>query len=92
MNTLHLFVIFSVCLALSACSASFPVKPDDAPGQTNSAVMDALERGKVVGQSIMRDGDKVSLSVRLPSRRKDSRGGSDVYLQADCSNGSAKWI
>ena len=92
MNTLRLFVIFPVCLVLSACGASFPVKPDADPGKTSKAVKDAIDKGAVVEQSVMRNDDKIFLSVRLPSARKDSRGGSEIYLQADCSNESAKWI
>ncbi|MDR3214266.1 MAG: hypothetical protein LBT71_10180 [Azoarcus sp.] len=82
---LRLLVVCPVLIAVSACSSSFPVKPDDDLAQTDRAVSAFVGKGKVVEQSLLRDGDRVSLSLR------DDKG-SSVHLQVSCSSSDADWI
>jgi hypothetical protein len=85
MTFLRLLIVFPVSFALCACGASLPVKPADNPGGTDNVVMKAIARGTVVEQSVLRDADKVSLSVRSPS-------GERLYLQTGCASGYADWL
>lgn len=84
MSILFRLAVFPLVIAVSACSSSFPVKPADELERTDRAVLAAVGKGKVVEQSVLRDEDKVSLSVQS--------GESLLYLQASCSTESAAWI
>ncbi|MDR1462291.1 MAG: hypothetical protein LBI68_04030 [Azoarcus sp.] len=77
-------VFIAVFTAISACSSSFPVKPADELDRTDRAVSSAVSKGKVIEQSVLRDGSKVSLSVQNDEGQ--------FYLQASCTTESADWI
>jgi hypothetical protein len=75
----RLLIAFPASFVLCACGSSLPVKPADNPGGVDRAVMNAVTtRGAVVEQSVLRDADKVSLSVRLPD--------GELHLQASCTS------
>ncbi|MDR0701060.1 MAG: hypothetical protein LBF61_01395 [Azoarcus sp.] len=84
MSMMLRLAVFPVVIAVSACSASLPVKPADELEQTDRAVSSALDKGEVVEQSLLRDGNKVSLSVQSDEGL--------FYLQASCAAGSAAWV
>jgi len=85
MNMFRFAAISTVGFALSACSVVFPIKPADDPNDTARAVESAASSGKVVEQSLMRDGSRLSMVLNLP-------GQGDLFLQTDCAAGSADWL
>jgi len=84
MKKSRLFALATVSLALSACSLVVPVKPADDPNQTDRVVSKAASSGKVVEQSLLRDGSRLAVTLNLP-------GQGDLHLQVDCANGNAEW-
>lgn len=82
----RMLAVFPAVVALSACVSSFPEKPADEPAQTDRAVSAFVAGGKVLEQSLLRDGDRLSLAVR------DGDGKGDVHLQVSCATGEADWI
>ncbi|MCL2875306.1 MAG: hypothetical protein FWF12_03245 [Betaproteobacteria bacterium] len=91
-----LFTIGSISSALFACSTpSSPPTPSSSQGQINHAVRQAIERNNVIEESVLRNGEKVFLAVRLLEPSKNKAPGElpgELYLQASCDNGSADWI
>jgi len=86
MNSSRLVSVVCTALVLSACGSTVPVKPSDDPAGIDRAVIGATHNGKVVEQSVMRDGDQVFLALNLP----DGQG--DIYLRASCAASGADWI
>ena len=86
MAVLRMLSVFPVVIAVSACVSSFPLKPADEPAQTDRAVSAFVAGGKVLEQSLLRDGDRLFLAVR------DGGGKGDVHLQLSCATGAADWI
>jgi hypothetical protein len=84
MLILRWLAVFSAVVSVSGCHSSFPVKPADDLERTDRAVSAVVGKGALTEQSVLRDGDKVSFSVR--------DGEEALHLQASCSTGSAAWI
>ena len=91
MKISSLFAIFSISSALFACSSpSLPPKPLSDQKQIDQAIGQAIEENNVIEESVLRDGEKVSLAVRF-LETKDRVAG-ELYLRADCASGGADWI
>ena len=91
MKTSNLFAIFSISSALIACgSTSFPQKPSSDQRQIDQTVRQAVEEKNVIEESVLRDGAKVSLAVRLLEPK--GKTGGELYLRADCASGGADWV
>ena len=89
MRALSLFAILSISSILSACSStSFP-PPSDQKG-IDRAARQAAEEKNVIGESVLREGGKIFLAVRLLESGDKTAG--ELYLRADCTNGSADWV
>jgi hypothetical protein len=84
MTLSRLLFVFPVSFVLFACNSSLPVKPADNLAGTDQAVLKAITKGSVVEPSVLRDADKVSLSVQVPS--------GELHFQADCSTKRADWL
>jgi len=74
-----------------ACGTpSFPSTPSSDRGQIDHIVRQAVEENNVIGESVLRDGEKVFLAMRLRDSKDKVAG--ELYLQADCASKGADWI
>jgi len=91
MKVSRLLVVFSACSVLFACaSSSFPPTPSADQKQVDGVVREAVEDGQLIEESVLRDGQKVTLAVRWLESGDKLLG--ELHLRADCSNGRAEWI
>jgi len=89
MKTSTLLAVLSISSALFACGTpSFPTSPSSEKGQIDRAVRQAAEENNVIGESVLRNGGKVFLAVRL----LDPKATGELYLRADCASKGADWL
>jgi hypothetical protein len=90
MKASGLFVVLFVSSALFGCGSSSlsPAASIDQK-QIDHAVRQAAEANNVVGESVLRDGGKVSLAVRL---QDGDKAAGELYLRVDCASGRVDWV
>jgi hypothetical protein len=87
----RLLAVSSICFILFACSSAPPSTESSIDQkQIDRAARQAAEEGRVIEGSVLRDGEKVSLAVRLLGSEGKESG--ELYLRADCSSGSVDWV
>ena len=92
MKVSRLLPVFSACFVLFGCASSPP--PSSLASladqkQVDRAVKGAVEGGQVLGESVLRDGDKVALALRWLESGDKLVG--ELYLRANCVTGGADW-
>ncbi|MDR2924982.1 MAG: hypothetical protein LBU76_03385 [Azoarcus sp.] len=88
MKALRLSIVFPLCSVLFACGSA-PVQSVDQK-QIDQTVRQAIRGKSVIKESLLRDGETVSLAVRLMDDGDKPDG--EIYLRADCASGKADWV
>ncbi|MDR2209340.1 MAG: hypothetical protein LBE22_10265 [Azoarcus sp.] len=89
MKSTYLLAAFSfVLFACSSPSSSLKLTTDQK--HIDEAVREAAEKNNVIGESVLRNDEKVFLAVRLPESGGKATG--ELYLRVDCASGRADWL